>query len=569
MSQSLPLKTTLVGEQPNIATVQASGESKLSIFGWPYSEGTRILKLPSVDAFISDPSTVVQSLNGEFCVIAESPSVLVIASDRYVSHPLFYAIQNGEFVYSFEYSVLWSHLKNKGLLTPDKYSIFEFLKFQRLFGTKTLDLSSKMLPPASILRYDKRSGEVSTRDYWTPDFTKRTDSIKSIASDLAEVTRASIKSKISGFKNVGLLLSGGMDSRVVLGGFDQPDILTALTVGSDRNNEVKAAEELASKTRISHQFVDRTPSHYSEILSQSVSVGGAMYSFQHGHFFGLDIPKNIDLLLHGHGFDYMFQGMYLPSRRRSLLGRKTRVYELSTPSSVIDEYFSEAKYQLKGLDVTSLLSTSEIDKANESARSSINAVLSNVEDRVVDPLDAWDYLTVGAPGRHYTFLNLLSAESLAPQQTVAWDNAVFDCYFSTPANVRFGTRLLSETIAILNPALLEVRNANTNLSPKLGGIQLTLASWRRGALRRIGMTTATDPSQDDRSWPSSAQILDHSDVLIDHAENLSKSESLLSLDLFDPTAIASIVSQFRAGQKQLGSAILTLITLDEFLSTKN
>ena len=566
MTGSDPVNISALGTLPKLAISREDGNSTVLLYGWPYFNNSRITSLAPAAEILNDPALFAKSLDGEFCLVIESPDQFVIVSDRFVSHPLFYALIGDELIYSFSYSKIWEHLSSSGQLHPDKYAIYEFLKFQRLFGNKTLDRSSKMLRPATVLNLDKHTLKFSTTKYWSPNFSKRHDSTASIASDLASVVQQSIRRKTDGIENIGLLLSGGMDSRVVLGGFDRSNPPSTFTVGSFENNEYDVAKELAGKTGSPHYFVKRGPTHYADILPSAVSAGGGMYSYQHGHFFGLNLPAKTDLLLHGHGFDYMFQGMYLPARRRTFLGKTTHSYELTQPNSIVDAYVDSAKYKLKGIDPSGLLQTNEISYAEESVRSSIQSIVDEVKDSAEESFDVWDYLTLGAPGRHYTYLNLLSAGSLAPQQTVAWDNSIFNLFFTVPAHVRFGTKLLAETIKILQPELLDVRNANTNLSPKLSGASLTMAAWRRGISRRVGMSQISDPSQEERSWPTGTKILNDSDSLSKRANDLFTSDALLQLDLFAPDLLQKTIEGFKAGQHQLGSAILTLITLDEFLS---
>jgi len=537
------------------------------VFGRPYVGSQPVLGELDVDRILADPMSFARSLDGEFVVVAESTEQLVLISDRFVSQPLFYSFHGEQFTYSFTYSKMWGWLRSTGALRPDKYAFYEFLKFQRLFGERTLDHSSKLLAPATIFALDKRSRSISQETYWSPNFEKRDDSLIDIAAELADGVRRSVRAKTASFDSIGLLLSGGMDSRVVLGGFESGNQPATYTVGSHKNNEVEVAAELAEAADASHYFARRSPSHYADILSQSSSAGGAMYSYQHGHFFGMELPKKPELILHGHGFDYMFQGMYLPSRRRSFLGRQTRNYSLVTPTSVVDDYIESAKYKLKGIDLGGLLPVGEIARAEASVRESIETVAGGVRDAAVEPFDVWDHLTFGWPGRHYTYLNLISVTSVAPQQTVAWDNTIFDLFHATPASVRFGTRLLAETIRSLRPELLEVRNANTNLSPKLSGGALTLAGWRRGLGRRMGLVSASerDPNPDDRSWPSIGNQLRGQAALSDRIELLGESEEIGELDLFEMSAVCELVRSFQSGRSEAASALATLLTIDQFL----
>ena len=96
-----------------------------------------------------------------------------------------------------------------------------------------------MLPPASILRLNKTSGSVKIERYWSPSFAKRRDGLKAIAADLADAVKSSVARKILDKSNVSLLLSGGMDSRVVLGGFVDATPPHCITIGNKKTTKFK------------------------------------------------------------------------------------------------------------------------------------------------------------------------------------------------------------------------------------------------------------------------------------------------------------------------------------------
>ena len=561
------MKVLVLGDEPRVAARDESGSCTVVLYGSPAIGSRTAFDSGELDQFASNPVQAVRQLDGEFGVFIETADRIVIASDRFASHPVFYLVEDSNLVISFSYSKIWRWLSDNNLLKVDPLAFYEFLHFQRLFGTTTFDQSSSTLPPATVLTFDKATGELKLERYWSPDFSKRHDGRKAIARDLADAVQSSVAQKTADATNVSLLLSGGMDSRVILGGFGNDNLPLCLTVGDSENNEVDVARSLAGLVGAKHAFVPRTPTHYANILPESTATGGGMYLFQHGHFFGLDIPAT-DLVLHGHGFDYMFQGMYLPSRRKRFLGRPTRSWALDPIGfDLVGQYIDEAKYRLKGIDPTSLLKPGLATDANERLRTDLEAVLKPVQGETAEAFDEWDYLTTSAPGRHYTYLNLLSAASLAEQRTVAFDNDTFDIYYSTPANVRHGTMLLAETIKNLNPQLLEVRNANTNLRPDLSPLKLTIGGWTRSARRRIGLggAKAADPSQDDRSWLTGDSLLRGSEPLQGRINGLGHSARLEGLGIFDLSQVGNALDAFRSGNKSVAPALLTLLTIDTFL----
>ncbi len=554
--------------RPNVAARDDSQTGSITVYGSPSIGGQPISNVSALGDFADNPAKQTRNLNDEFVIVAEYPNEVIVANDRFAALPVFYAVENNDLVISFSYQTMWRRLSENNTLEPDPLAFFEFLHFQRLFADTTFDRATKTLPPASILKLNKNTGIVTIDRYWTPEFNKRSDGLKSIAADLAAAVKSSIARKTLDKTNVSLLLSGGMDSRVVLGGFSGGNAPHCITIGSTKNNEVEIAESLAKIVDARHSFVERSPSHYENVVAEATSTGGGMYSFQHGHFFDLDIPET-DLMLHGHGFDYYFQGMYLPSSRGRLLGRPTRSWTLDPIGfDLAGQYINEAKYRLKGLSPYSLLKHDLITPAEDRMRADLEAVLKPISSTRSDSYDDWDYLTTSAPGRHYTYLNILSAGWLAEQRTVAFDNDILDIYYAIPTKLRHGTQLLAETIKELDPRLLKVRNANTNLRPDLTPVKLTVSSWVRGARRRLGVggSLRPDPSMSDRSWPTDSEIIRNSPALTARIVALSTAEGLVSLDIFDEEKIARAAAGFHKGNNRIAPALLSLITIDEFIN---
>ncbi|HIK89562.1 MAG TPA: hypothetical protein EYG09_07950, partial [Dehalococcoidia bacterium] len=379
-------KVLILGTEPRVAARFNAGSSSFTIYGSPSING-RALNAEENSRLINDPVANARSLDGEFVVIVETHDRVLIVNDRFSAHPLFYVTNGEQLVVSFSYHELWKWLSKNNRLKIDPLAFYEFLHFQRLFGDTTFDQSSKALTPASILTFDPRNKNTKTERYWTPDFDKRNAGRKEFANDLAEAVKRSVATKIGDSKSPSLLLSGGMDSRVALGGFSPDQLPHCITVGETENNEVDVARSLARLVGAEHTYVQRSSDHYTEILPAAVATGGGMYSFQHGHFFDLDLPET-DLILHGHGFDYFFQGMYLPATRNTFLGRPTRSYSLDRISAgFIGQYTQEAKYRLKGINPLDLLQSENADEAMGRLVFDLNSVIEPIAGSTADPYD--------------------------------------------------------------------------------------------------------------------------------------------------------------------------------------
>ena len=188
----------------------------------------------------------LRKVNGEFLLIylSKTTNTLQISTDRFTSIPFFYLSDETGFFGSVYYSNIWEYLHSKNRAKINEHAVFEFLWLQRLLGTKTYDSYSSFLLAATTLTY--QSGKSTTSQYWTPSFQKTSNALIDSAEHLAVSLRQSIARKTSDNPGRnGMFLSGGIDSRTVLGSFKEPPV--SLTIGVTENNEVNIAKKVQNK----------------------------------------------------------------------------------------------------------------------------------------------------------------------------------------------------------------------------------------------------------------------------------------------------------------------------------
>ena len=522
---------------------------------------------------VLEPETfdrTIAELNGSFLLILETGREVTVVNDRFASVPVFYAQRAGELAFGTSYLPLASWLRDHGELRLQEEAFYEFFHLQRLLGTRSYDRLSSVMEPATVLTFDAAQRDVRQRRYWRGDFTKSAATDSAMAVELAEALTASVRRMTSDGKRYGLLLSGGLDSRAVLAAFpvDAPPV--CFTVGDGENNEFDVAAEVASAAGAKHALLRRSPDHYETIVGRAVTLGGGMYVFDHGHFLGLaaETVEAADVIFHGHGLDFLFRGMYLPAGYRHVMGRRTFLERLDPlRGSIADAYCSSVKYRLKGLDPLKLVLANRRGQAFDWLREGVESVMRPFETEVAEPHDLWDLFHTSNFSRHYTYLNVLSIADETEQRTVAFDNDLYDICRSMPVRMRLGGRVFNKALARLRPPFMEVRNANDNLRAGASPLRRTAAAAVHALARRAPLlrTKHFYPSPADRSWPDREELVRTKPGLAARARALGHSDVLGSLDLFDLSAIGHMVDDHLSGVRDAGAAVLTLITIDEFL----
>ncbi|MBU4376405.1 MAG: hypothetical protein KKD29_02875 [Candidatus Omnitrophica bacterium] len=514
----------------------------------------------------------VSEIDGSFLFILydRATGIFSIASDRFASIPVYYFFDETEFVASVNYADIWRELCKKRDFAINQEAFYEFIYLQRLLGDKTYDSRTKYLNSASILTFSMQTGSLDVVRYWRPDFQKRKGTPTETSRMLADLTRKAILRRTSDGKRYGLLLSGGLDSRLVLAALDKR--VECITLGPYKNNEYLVAKALADAKKYPHSFIKRKEGHYASILEEAVFLGGGMNMYIHAHFLDFDeeFRAKADVLFHGHGFDYMFQGKYLPYETVKILNKKTYLKKrIPIEKDVTSKFLSKISYRLKSVDPLSLVTHKEKERMRGSLVASAAKVVEGGNDCANDPHDLWEYLVMHNLSRHYTFLNLCSMRTAVEERTAAFDNELFDFYLSLPPESRLNKKIFTDAIKLLSEDFYRIKSANTNFNIYDSDLMLTAKLSANKILRQLGLSASLPPSQADRSWPVKADIIKQSGKIMAIVRALTDSEALNTLGFFDMDAIKRYLGRHLAGKADHSDLILTLVTIDTFIKNSS
>lgn len=569
-SQSVS-QESIVFENFNQSFKKSEDDASASyILGHPIVQN-KIQHAPVFEALKSNrtSSDFYKELNGEFLLIHinKTKQTLTIINDRFTSIPFYYLHQDNQFIGSVFYNDIWKWLQNSGTLKLNPSAFFEFLWLQRLLGNKTYDQQTQFLPAATILTFD---GHTSQRDtYWHPSFHKTQNTLKDCTAHLGFALQQSLKRKTSDKKTkIGLFLSGGRDSRTVLAALDaQP---TCFTLSVSHNNEYQVAREVAEAKACPHVFLPLEADPYSAHLDKLIQMGGGMYVFDHALFSGFKeaIASQCEVAFHGHGIDYMFQGMYVPQEQVYWGNRKTSFRKLRVLSQdLTTDFLTNISYRLKGVDLLNYVVPQQRDALYESLRASVKNTLSKGEDFCNTPYDFWEYLLMHALSRHYPHTNLTSMSTCVEQRTPTFDNDIFDLYLSLPPHYRVNAKIAIALLKHLNPQLAKIRTGNTNMRADLTPAQIECIRYWDVFLRKTRLRKRTifwTPAE-ERTWPDRDRILRAQPQLKKHALDLAHSEALANLGFLDMDALSHQIPRWLEQPSGGGAFMFFLITLDRFL----
>ena len=480
----------------------------------------------------------IKSLNGEFLIIYSDTSneKFQIANDRFTSIPLYYYFDKGTIKASIKYIEIAKQLKKDKLWQIDNKFFFEFLWFRRLHGQNTYDMKSKFLKSARILTlYSK---ELKIDSYWEPSFLKSNDlSLDYYANELVKSIGNSISEKTSDIKDpseIGLFLSGGMDTRTLLGAFSSSNNIkpACFTIGYSKKGEYRVAKKVANIVGSECKFIKLNGDYYSQYLKDKADLAGGMYNQFTNIFMGQSekISPYSRFLFHGHGFDYMFQGMYLPAKYVTLFGKNTHFKKISKLNNVDDlakYYVHNIGYRFNQFSISDFVIPTYRDEMLNSLYGSVKEILREGEKFCNDNFDLWEYLMIHTISRHYSQMDIAGIGTNGEQRKIANDNNILDLYLRMPLEYRKDAKVMRAALKIINPSLSKMESSNTGYCIDASPLKLTSHFIFYKILRVItGNQKFRHPGFKERTWPNSGEQIKDLSILHNLANEAINSEIL-------------------------------------------
>jgi len=245
------------GKSGDRGPLQASGDAELALFMY--------------ETFGDD---FAARLNGDFVLaIWDRPQrKLLITNDRLGLYPLYYADTGNKLSFASGVRALLADPQLSRAI--DKIAFAEFLTFDHVLDDRTHLEAVKLLPQASVLTY--MDGRLAIHPYWKlqyPDLHELRDE-QADMDQLNHLLQQAVRRRLSGNSAKGLLLSGGLDSRVILAEMSEalpPKQCHTFSWGIPGCDDCRAAKELAAIARSDHHFYELKQDWLIEKASEAVA----------------------------------------------------------------------------------------------------------------------------------------------------------------------------------------------------------------------------------------------------------------------------------------------------------
>jgi asparagine synthetase B (glutamine-hydrolysing) len=415
----------------------------------------------------------------------------------------------------------------------DWTGISEFLYFLHPIGTRTFYRNVKLLPAASILEFDLDSKKLQSRQYY--HVTYNTDdrlTLKQCAELAYEKFKISCRRlNLDPFKYA-LMLSGGLDSRLILSAWENRENLTAYTYGSRLNDDTKLASQLAGAANVKHKISLFTEADFFDSYEEALYK---MESISHGMltklFYDIHVDDN-SFVLDGFLGDVLFGGLYF----FSLHPLKKTLYSSSACKNITSSI--EVGQRLRK-DISFGNPSLVISLLSENVKTLIAEHESEIDNDILGGIEAHydEYQYMEQVYETFKLINR-GRRRINPQGLRArfWSEIVYPFYdydlmdfvFTIPLTYRIRDKLIYAIYRHVGGELSKIRRANYILAPAAFNFKIqVLCSFLYALGRRI--TRKTDEPYYDAWYRNGGDFLNFVDELLKASDSVVSGKLLAAV----------------------------------------
>lgn len=308
---------------------------------------------------INTLSSFLERLDGVFSIVIYDSlkSEVKLISDRFGLNLMYYKFSNGFIAFSNEVNFLISD-EDIRFSNLNVGPLKSFVNLGYFTGEETWFDNIKLMKPASIFTFCLKTGKIASNYYWS--YSKLiqnnltfNDTLELLYSTIVNSTRA----RFSENEKVGISLSGGLDSRLLLSivnrEFDSYNGYS-YTFGLPNSQDVKIAKEVVERTNWKHrefQYSDITVETLLFERRNFVIFTGGMLNIMHMH--GVEslgvVSNHIDVNLNGFLGDVIAGGGHLKSKCFSKKSNE-EMLRITYGEALDYTYYSDSYFNIDRVD---------------------------------------------------------------------------------------------------------------------------------------------------------------------------------------------------------------------------
>lgn len=510
-------------------------------------------------------------LNGSFnlAIHDREEGAVHLVCDRLASRHFYYMREGGALAFASRIEAFLP-MGLDPMRRVDRGAFVEFLVFSRpLVSNLWEDVRS--VPPATALSF--RDGREERRVYWELRFTyeREGSSLDKNAERLAASLHDALDRATAGYAHVGLLLSGGIDSRALLACL--PADTVCYTVCGTANVESRIAAKACELRGCRHVALRRGPNHYLEIMPRAARVAEGVYKYYDAHLENLYLPlreKTGGVILHGYGFNIILRGSGMNRVTWNIGGRSLRPpvpKHYRGPEGFSRDILRANEVSMEAETVLAPDLRREFDSR---LRQTVDSLIHACSPSLAKPVDLFTLYWMREVRTCSDINFLFSLRQNVNERCVVLDNQILETILATPPEHRFESRLLKRALEMLDRRLARLVDANTLLpacwGPWLSGLgrhKRLYDRWRYSVARRTYRRNDAPWTGTSGSWDDIARLWKYS-PLSGRLDRLLSDEAAMRDGVIDPGAARALIAEHRMGVRYHPTLLTLLVTFLEW-----
>lgn len=193
-------------------------------------------------------------------------SKVILSRDRLGKKPLYYYFKNDTLMFASELKTIRGHFGNS--LSISDSSILEYLEYGYIHSPNSIYKEVSKVNPACFIEIELGNSKCTLceSNYWNFSPCEKWSDEDNWFSQLKELLKNAVKIRLSADVDVGLFLSGGVDSAVVSAlASDVDSEIKAYTIGfcNTQFDELDDAKYIANLLNLKHSYEDMTELDYN------------------------------------------------------------------------------------------------------------------------------------------------------------------------------------------------------------------------------------------------------------------------------------------------------------------
>lgn len=221
---------------------------------------------------------------GSFAIAAwdDRAQRAVLLNDRLGLRPLYYAHRGRKLLWASKVqSLLEDHDVPRQL---DVRAVTELLTYEYVLGHRTLVEGVALLPPATLLTF--QDGAITLWRYWRLRFEPRPMTMDEALEAFRATLTHALERQTARLERVGVPLSGGKDSRTIIGLLSQSQFrgsIESFTFGFPESQDVRSAGQVARRVGASHAITWSDAAYLPRWIAQAIRNTDGLVGCGHYH----------------------------------------------------------------------------------------------------------------------------------------------------------------------------------------------------------------------------------------------------------------------------------------------